>query len=57
MTHTVPLEVKADNPQQLKDVVGSIQLILSKVEPVHLIKLAEKIKKNPGIVKTALKFI
>ena len=56
-TTMIPVSITADNQQQLQDAALAVNTILKHVTPANLIKLAAKIKANPSLVQTALKFI
>lgn len=50
-------EFEARDNAQAGQVSGSIKVLLDKVAPEDLIKIATKVNKDPNIVKTALKWI
>ncbi|MDA3832856.1 MAG: hypothetical protein PF495_05615 [Spirochaetales bacterium] len=53
----VSITVEAESPETVQKVGNLIQIAVSKVEQPDIIRLLEKVAKNPQIVKTALKFI
>ena len=53
----VGITIEADATETVKKVGNLIQNAVNKVEQDDLIRLLEKLAKNPKIVKTALKFI
>jgi hypothetical protein len=53
----VSITVEAESPETVQKVGNLIQNAVNKVEQRDIIRLLEKVAKNPQIVKTALKFI
>ena len=53
----VSITVEAESPESVQKVGNLIQIAVNKVEQTDIIRLLEKVAKNPQIVKTALKFI
>jgi len=53
----VGITIEADTTGTIKKVGNLLQNAVDKVEQEDMIRLLEKVAKNPGIVKTALKFI
>jgi hypothetical protein len=53
----VGITIEADATETVKKVGNLIQNAVNKVEQEDMIRLLEKLAKNPQIVKTALKFI
>lgn len=53
----VGITIEADTPDTIQKVGNLLQNAVNKVEQEDMIKLLEKVVKNPKIVKTALKFI
>jgi len=53
----VSITVEAESPETVQKVGNLIQIAVNKVEQRDIIRLLEKVAKNPQIVKTALKFI
>ncbi|MDY4175412.1 MAG: hypothetical protein SOY07_09015 [Bacteroidales bacterium] len=47
----------AATAEQAQKIGARLQGVLDKVKPEDVIKLLTKVDKDPGIVKTALKFI
>jgi len=56
-TYTIPIEITASSKDELSATASAIQIILKHVSSSNLIKLASKIKANPSLVQTALKYI
>jgi len=55
--YNVPITIEARDQTELMLVTSAVQDLILKVGNANLIRLAEKIKKNPAIIKTALKYI
>jgi hypothetical protein len=53
----VGITIESDAPEKVKKVGNLIQNAVNKVDQEDIVKLLEKVAKNPSIVKTALKFI
>jgi hypothetical protein len=53
----VGITIEADAPEKVKKVGNLIQNAVNKVDQEDIVRLLEKVAKNPSIVKTALKFI
>jgi hypothetical protein len=53
----VSITIEAESPEMVQKVGNLIQNAVNKVEQPDIIRLLEKVAKNPQIVKTALKFI
>lgn len=53
----VVITIEADATETVKKVGNLIQNAVNKVEQKDIIRLLEKVAKNPQIVKTALNFI
>ncbi len=53
----VGITIEANSPETVQHVGNLIQNAVNKVEQQDIIRLLEKVVKNPKIVKTALKFI
>lgn len=53
----VSITIEAESPEAVQKVGNLIQNAVNKVEQRDIIRLLEKVAKNPQIVKTALKFI
>ena len=53
----VGITIEADATETVKKVGNLIQNAVNKVEQDDLIRLLEKLAKNPQIIKTALKFV
>lgn len=53
----VSITVEAETPEAVQKIGNLIQNAVSKVEQPDIIRLLEKVARNPQIVKTALKFI
>lgn len=53
----VAITIEAETPETVQKVGNLIQNAVNKVEQKDIIRLLEKVSQNPGIVKTALKFI
>ena len=53
----VGITIEAEATETVKKVGNLIQNAINKVEQEDMIRLLEKVAKNPKIVKTALKFI
>ncbi len=53
----VGITIEAETPETVKQVGNLIQNTVNKVDQEDIIKLLTKVVKNPGIVKTALRYI
>nr|WP_321411463.1 hypothetical protein [uncultured Carboxylicivirga sp.] len=53
----VGITIEAETPEAVQQVGNLLQNAVNKVDKQDMIRLLEKVVKNPGIVKTALKFI
>lgn len=53
----VGITIEADAAETVKKVGNLIQNAVNKVEQKDMIRLLEKVAKNPQIIKTALKFV
>jgi hypothetical protein len=53
----VGITIEGETPEVVKNIGNLIQNAVNKVEQEDIIRLLEKVAKNPKIVKTALKFI
>jgi hypothetical protein len=53
----VGITIEAESTEVVKMLGNLIQNAVNKVEQEDIIRLLEKVAKNPQIVKTALKFI
>jgi hypothetical protein len=53
----IGITIEADATDTVKKVGNLIQNAVNKVEQEDMIRLLEKVAKNPKIVKTALRFI
>ena len=53
----IGITIEAEAPEKVQKVGNLIQNAVNKVDQEDIIKLLEKVAKNPGIVKTALNFI
>ncbi len=53
----VAITIEAETPETVQKVGNLIQNAVNNVEQKDIIRLLEKVAQNPGIVKTALKFI
>jgi len=53
----VAITIEAEDGQTVQKVGNLLQNAVNKVEQPDMVKLLEKVAKNPSIVKTALKFI
>lgn len=53
----VGITIEGETPETVKTIGNLIQNAVNKVEQEDIIRLLEKVAKNPQIVKTALKFI
>ena len=54
---TIFIDVTVDRSSQVAPIQEAFDIIVRNVSADDLVKLASKIKQNPKIVKTALKFI
>ena len=55
--HMIPVAVEAKDAIELMQVTQALNIFLHKVQPNELIKFYQAIQKNPGLIKTALKFV
>lgn len=53
----VGITIEAETTESVKRVGNLLQNAVNKVEQEDMIRLLEKVVKNPKIIKTALKFI
>jgi len=53
----VGITIEAETTETVKKVGNLLQNAVNKVEQEDMVRLLEKVVKNPKIVKTALKFI
>lgn len=53
----VGITIEADTTETVKKIGNLIQNAVNKVEHEDMIRLLEKVAKNPKIVKTALRYI
>ena len=53
----VGITIEAETTESVKKVGNLLQNAVNKVEQDDMVRLLEKVVKNPKIVKTALKFI
>ena len=53
----VGITIEAETPESVQKIGNLLQNAVNKVEQQDMVRLLEKVAKNPGIVKTALKFI
>lgn len=57
MTGTAKIQITAHSAQDVQNIANLLQNTVNVVEHADLVKLLTKVKSNPAIVKTALKFI
>jgi len=57
MKEKISIEVDVKNAAELVQVSAALRVVAEKVAPQELIRLSQAITKNPGLVKTALKWI
>jgi len=55
--YEVKIKIEANSPAQVQELGNLIQHAVANINRDELVKLLSKVKDNPGIVKTALKFI
>lgn len=55
--YKVTITIEAPSTEAVKQVGSLLQGAVNKVEQQDMIRLLDKVVRNPGIVKTALKFI
>ncbi|HPW66092.1 MAG TPA: hypothetical protein PLS84_03305 [Salinivirgaceae bacterium] len=55
--YEVKIKISAPNDETVKLLGNLIQNTVNVVDNQDLIKLLSKVKQNPGVVKTALKFV
>ncbi len=55
--YKVTLTVEAPDPETVRQVGNLLQGAVNKVEKQDIIRLLDKVVKNPNLIKTALKFI
>lgn len=53
----VPITISVNNQSELMKIADAIQTLVNRVGNDNLIKLSEKVKKNPALISTALKYI
>ena len=53
----IGISIESEAPDTVKTLGNLIQNVVNKVDQEDMIRLLEKVAKNPQIVKTALKFI
>ncbi|NLF43967.1 MAG: hypothetical protein GX587_14840 [Bacteroidales bacterium] len=54
---SVKIIVEAESPENVTEVGNLLQFAVTNIDRNDLVKLLSKVKQNPGLVKTALKFI
>lgn len=57
MEYVVKIKIEAENDNQVRELGNLLQFSVNNINRAELIKLLSKVKENPSIVKTALKFI
>lgn len=57
MAQKIEITVKNDSMMQVTKMETLLQTAVNKIDHQDFIKLLEKANQNPGIVKTALRFI
>ena len=57
MKGTAKIVITADSPEQIQELANCIQYAVNSISIDDLTKLLMKVKENPSIIKTALKFI
>jgi hypothetical protein len=57
ITTMIPVTITVANQDELQEAAMAVNTVIKHVSPVNLIKLAAKIKANPSLVQTALKYI
>lgn len=55
--YAIKIEIESQSETQVKELGNLIQFAVNNINRDELVKLLSKVKTNPGIVKTALKFI
>lgn len=55
--YRIKIDVEAPSPEKVQMVGNLLQHAVNTVEQENLIRLLEKVRQNPGIVKKALMFI
>lgn len=55
--YAIKIELESQSETQVKELGNLIQFAVNNINRDELVKLLAKVKTNPGIVKTALKFI
>lgn len=53
----VTIEIKTQDAQRAAYIGGLVQNALNVVSEPDIVKLLEKVRQKPGLVKTALKFV
>jgi len=53
----ISVNIKAVDEAQAREIVDAVNVMLNQIQSSDLITLAKKVKANPGIVKTALRYI
>ncbi|MEI7726484.1 MAG: hypothetical protein WCK09_15350 [Bacteroidota bacterium] len=56
-TKIIMIQVDAPDQSEVAKVTRAIQMLATKIGNKKLIKLAEKVEKNPALVSTALNYI
>jgi len=54
---SVKIIVEAESPENVTEIGNLLQFAVTNIDRNDLVKLLSKVKQNPGLVKTALKFI
>jgi hypothetical protein len=54
---TYTIKIKASSEQECKEVIQGLTDLVNTVKPKDLIRLSAAVKKKPGLVETALKWI
>ncbi len=57
MTGTAKITITANTSEEVQNLANLLQNTVNTVEHADLVKLLTKVKSQPSIVKTALKFI
>lgn len=55
--YEVKIRISADTPAEVQELGNLIQNTVNNVDNADMVKLLGKVRNNPKIVKTALKFI
>ena len=56
-SYEAKIKIEASEPNQVGELANLIQFAVLNIDRNDLVKLLTKVKQNPSIVKTALKFI